>query len=680
MTAPAWGNGAPRRWIAAVAAGAAALLAAQLVALLLIQLLARVSVDQPLESRELLDWGWRWGGVLAVALASGAGLGGRPPAGPRSSARVAATIAALTVLFSLVAMGLAVAAVRLGLWGQGWGLPSRSTYAAQIAALLTLEWIGLPAAALGAWLLWRGRLGASLPPWRALSRCRPSLDRITRLLTLVIALAVVLNGLPFWARRIGLLDRQAYSRDVAVFCSPPVQPLWLPATCRPHRPSSGLASAPAHRITPAGQITPARRIDWQRFYQFTPPEAGLKALRYGVVVLLLAVSAGLALGQRRSTPLPQALRSRLPLLPLLVSSLVSGLISLPLDGLIATLLSAVWCLWIPQAAISGWLTTTRRLQILADGAAALVLIQVPFVVVEAARGLPLPFGAPAVAWWPTRLSGVINQPNTLGGLLAVSVALCICVSARRWQRWPLGLVAMAISLLARSGTGVVGLALVAVCLLAATPVGRRRPRLAPALALLGLLVLMLGMPRLLGRPQLLESPAGRLRTVRIWLQQPHTPQQWIFGYGVASPRPGRGQNLSAPSPKPGPSLKPEPSLKRGPSVDGMPTLLISQGGLLGLLAFYGFLSWCCWQDPLWRPFWIVLLATSLTLNVSEVFPIGVWMAVGAARVLAPGGSLCSPAGGHGVVGPRTLRSAWSWIRSGRRWGGAAVPPALDRWP
>jgi hypothetical protein len=76
---------------------------------------------------------------------------------------VAATIAALTVLLCLVAMGLAVAAVRLGLWGQSWGLPSRSTYAAQIAALLTAQSSGLPAAALGAWLLWRGRLRASVP-------------------------------------------------------------------------------------------------------------------------------------------------------------------------------------------------------------------------------------------------------------------------------------------------------------------------------------------------------------------------------------------------------------------------------------------------------------------------------------------------------------------------------------
>jgi hypothetical protein len=60
---------------------------------------------------------------------------------------VAATIAALTVLICLVAMGLAVAAVRLSLWGRGWGLPSRSIYAAQIAALFAAQWSGLPGAA-----------------------------------------------------------------------------------------------------------------------------------------------------------------------------------------------------------------------------------------------------------------------------------------------------------------------------------------------------------------------------------------------------------------------------------------------------------------------------------------------------------------------------------------------------
>ena len=602
---PVGGNGAPRRWIAAIAGGFAALLAAQLAALLLNLLLARISVDQPVESRELLDWGWRWGGVLAVALATGAGLGGRPPAGPRSSARVAATIAALTVLLCLVAMGLAVAAVRLGVWGQGWGLPSRSTYAAQIAALLAAQWSGLPGAALGAWLLWRGRLRATMPPLRALlPRCRPNLDRLTRLLTLVIALAVVLNGLPFWARRIGLLERQAYRQDLARFCTSPVQPWWLPASCRPHRLDT---TSPERRVW---------RLDPDRLYRIAPLEVGLKGLRYGVVVLLVMASAVLLIA--RWSPPPQTL---LPLLPLLVSTVLSAAISLPLDGAAFTLLSGIGSLWIPLAALAAWLTTPRRLQILADGAASLVLLQVPFLLLEAMRGLPLPFGGTASPWLPTRLSGIVNQPNTLGGLLAVSVAYCLCLSQRRWQRWPLLALSLLIAILARSGGGVAGLSLLAAGLV----LKDRRPRPGQLLALLLAFVLLTAaLPRLLRRPQLLDSPAGRLRTVRIWLHSPHTPQEWLLGYGLAS-QISQSPTISA-------SVGQAPSA-RGPDADGMPQLLLAQGGLLALVAFYGLLAWCFVQDPPLRLFWFALVITSLSLRVTEVFPFGIWMAVAASRCL-----------------------------------------------
>jgi hypothetical protein len=590
--------------------------AALLVAVGLNLLLARISVDQPLESRELIDWGWRWGGALAVALASGAGLGGRPPAGPRSAALVAATIAALTVLLCLVAMGLAVAAVRLGVWGQGWGLPSRSTYAAQIAALLAAQWSGLPGAALGAWLLWRGRLRATLPPLRALPRCRPNLDRLTRLLTLVIAVAVMLNGLPFWARRIGLLERQAYRQDLARFCTSPVQPWWLPASCRPHRFDTASSERRVWRLDPA------------RLYQISPLEVGLKGLRYGVIVLLMIASAVLLIA--RWSPPPQTL---LPLLPLLVSTVLSAAISLPLDGAAFTLLSGIGSLWIPLAALAAWLTTPRRLQILADGAASLVLLQVPFLLLEAMRGLPLPFGGTASPWLPTRLSGMVNQPNTLGGLLAVSVAFCLCLSQRRWQRWPLLALSLLIAILARSGGGVAGLSLLAAGLV----LKNRRPRPGQLLALLLAFVLLTAaLPRLLGRPQLLESPAGRLRTMRMWLHRPHTPQEWLLGYGLAS------QISESPMISTAVGQAP-PAPQR--DADGMPPLLLSQGGLLALVAFYGLLAWCFVQDPPLRLFWFVLVVTSLSLRVTEVFPFGIWMAVAAARSLGlprqPGSPLIS---------------------------------------
>jgi hypothetical protein len=390
------------------------------------------------------------------------------------------------------------------------------------------------------------------------------------------------------------------------------------------------------------------RLDPARLYRIAPLEVGLKGLRYGVIVLLVMASAVLLIA-RWSAP-PQTL---LPLLPLLVSTLLSAAISLPLDGAAFTLLSGIGSLWIPLAALAAWLTTPRRLQILADGAASLVLLQLPFLLLEAMRGLPLPFGGTAGPWLPTRLSGIMNQPNTLGGLLAVSVAFCLCLSQRRWQRWPLLALSLLIAILARSGGGVAGLSLLA----AGQILKNRRPRPGQLLALLlAFMMLAAALPRLLGRPQLLESPAGRLHTVRIWLHSPHTPQEWLLGYGLAS-------QISQ-SPTISTSVGQAPSA-RGPDADGMPQLLLAQGGLLALVAFYGLLAWCIVQDPPFRLFWFVLVITSLSLRVTDVFPFGIWMAVAASRSL----------GQNGRPGPR-------WIGWPRRFAlgkiGVCFRPAAPR--
>lgn len=61
------------------------------------------------------------------------------------------------------------------------------------------------------------------------------LDQLTRLLVVAIVLVVMFNGLPFWARRVGVLDRPAYAQDLALFCRLPVRGWWLPASCSPVR-------------------------------------------------------------------------------------------------------------------------------------------------------------------------------------------------------------------------------------------------------------------------------------------------------------------------------------------------------------------------------------------------------------------------------------------------------------
>lgn len=107
------------------------------------------------------------------------------------------------------------------------------------------------------------------------------------------------------------------------------------------------------------------------------------------------------------------------------------------------------------------------------------------------------------------------------------------------------LLALALAVWARSGTGVVALMLLAA--------GRwldslpRRWRFFPVV--IGLLALTQTLPKLLGRPQLFDSPSGRVRTLRVWIQSPHTAQERLWGYGAASQNhPQRSVALARPSP------------------------------------------------------------------------------------------------------------------------------------
>jgi hypothetical protein len=137
-------------WIASLAVGA-----------LLTTCLTPLSVDQPMGVETLAGWGRRWAVVMGVAMATGATLGGPPPATLRRTAQVIGLIAAVVLGFSLVAGVLAVCAVRLQVWGQAWGVPSRSGYAARLGVLAAAELVGLPSALWGGWRLLRERLQGS---------------------------------------------------------------------------------------------------------------------------------------------------------------------------------------------------------------------------------------------------------------------------------------------------------------------------------------------------------------------------------------------------------------------------------------------------------------------------------------------------------------------------------------
>jgi membrane protein implicated in regulation of membrane protease activity len=62
-------------------------------------------------------------------------------------------------------------------------------------------------------------------------------------------------------------------------------------------------------------------------------------------------------------------------------------------------------------------------------------------------------------------------------------------------------------------------------------------------------------------------------------------------------------------------------------------LLLIQGGLLALGAFLGLIFFCIWRDRTARPFLGLFLLCSLTLNLTEIFPLSLLLAVVVRRSL-----------------------------------------------
>jgi hypothetical protein len=458
--------------------------------------------------------------------------------------------------------------------------------------------------------------GSGSGPWTR------GMDRSARVLAVALVLAGLLNGLPFWLRRVGLIDRTAYARELAIYCRAPIQSWWLPRSCSPY-----------HRLPGQG----FKAIDSSRLYQLSPLETPFKGFKYAVMAGLLLGSWVLAL-RRWPTLLPW--RRLLPVLPLLVSLLVSTAISIQADGPMLALRCLPALLWVPMIPLVGWLTPPRRLQALADALAVLVVTQLPFVLLEGMRGLPMRFGGLSSPWLPGRIAGLLTLPNSLGVLVVVAAAFCTSVSQRRWQRWPLLLSSLVLVLLARSGTGLVSLGVLVVGLVGDTLRHRLSPRRrAMAVAALGAgaLVVVGGLvsgprgpralphvlPKVLGRPSLFHSPLGRLNNVGIWMTRPMPRQERLWGYGVAG-----GGSLAA-------AVRGNDPAHLA-ATDALPLLLLAQGGLVALVSFYGLVLWCLIRDRRSRVFWVVLVLVSLTVNITEVFPLGLLLAVTVARSLDSG--------------------------------------------
>jgi hypothetical protein len=67
------------------------------------------------------------------------------------------------------------------------------------------------------------------------------------------------------------------------------------------------------------------------------------------------------------------------------------------------------------------------------------------------------------------------------------------------------------------------------------------------------------------------------------------------------------------------------------SADSMVTVLAAQLGIAGVILFYSILAWAYLRDPEARPLYLVFAITSLTINVTEFFPVNFLLGLALAR-------------------------------------------------
>ena len=284
--------------------------------------------------------------------------------------------------------------------------------------------------------------------------------RLGRLLALLLLLASLANGAPFLLARIGLIAPEAYQRDRQAFCPQAGPPAGLVSACPSRRPDPG-------------RPWQLQALSFERLHQAASSWRPWKLSRL-VLLLGLPLVGWIRWGR---ACLPGWYRVR-PALPFLCSTALSTLISLaqplPARVLLASLLPLAWLAPLLAAgpfASRPWLAHWAR------AASWLLWLQLPLLLLEAWRGLPMPFGPlptvvgasgvvalPAVAL-PTRLVGSFIHPNGLG--VAVMVLLGFALSylpshqenrqasaaAIRPGLWLAALVSL---LLSRSATGLIG--------------------------------------------------------------------------------------------------------------------------------------------------------------------------------------------------------------------------------
>jgi len=433
-------------------------------------------------------------------------------------------------------------------------------------------------------------------------------DRWAQFFAAAVVAATFANGAAAYLKRIGVLEHERYESYWQIHCGGggPVARVWgFGRRCTASEPG------------PLDTVR-YRREEPHFFFVFEvrPSEAALKLAKDAVMLLFVGVS----LWQARHLRAPR-LVDAWPAWGLCTLVFVAAVWGIARGEGLKTLMGLRGMTFIATALFGVWMTDVSRLQRVCRALVVLLVLQLLLVPAELLWGMPMA-GYSSVLAFPSRIAGTLVKPNSLGVLAAITVALAeVYAPDRRWRiaAWVSGILVI---LFAGSATGW----MVLFSLVVFRVVHRQMTwKWVAALSLIGAL-LLLTLPRVVGRPNLLDSltgPMGRLDLLRGALS---SGDSILLGRGL-----GAGTNTEQVLASQRIQLGPETR----PGSDSTAILLLGEIGVFGVLLFYAALAMGWHRQRRATPIFIALGLTSLTFTLPEAFPtnlvLGLALAHGCAR-------------------------------------------------
>lgn len=395
-----------------------------------------------------------------------------------------------------------------------------------------------------------------------------------------IVVATILNGSSFWLKRVGWLEPELYRTYESITRKeqyiPRKSDIFKTLTVNAYQ-TKGVWKA----------FKASKDVVFLSFFLISflfilRGEAGWK-MRYGWMFVSMAF---------------------LLLYAFFVSYFQAGIL-LPMAGLRSFLFMGV--------AIGGaWAVREGPFPFLAKCLVGLVLFQVLLAPFECTYGMRL-FMSGRI--W-NRIVGTMLQPSSFGIVLVLGMVWCFTYChTRKWMWWLVAIVYILV-LFSGSATAILLLFFVSAAALC-SKMNRQYRKWLLFTCIAGGVVLFFLLPEITGRATIYDSPLGRLLIYKEHIFEGLDWRELLFGRGL-----GAGTNTAA-------NLFMDWQADTGHGAgdrivfvaDSTPLMLIAQIGIIGLFLVYGVLFLAICVDQQARIFYLSIMLASLTVNITELFPV-----------------------------------------------------------